>query len=159
MAAFALLCPFLYTSASLASVLNGLGKTQMTLLHNVVSSGLRMIFIVALVPSMGISGYLWGMLASSILLCLLHTIQIGRICGLRFNVVKTLVVPFAGTVLGALCLQSRIPLDFKCLVLVSNSGYRNPMFFYGCCLCSCSHGCGQYSFCKSSGFFYGKKSE
>lgn len=101
LAAFALLCPFLYTSASLASVLNGLGKTQMTLLHNVVSSGLRMIFIVALVPSMGISGYLWGMLASSILLCLLHTIQIGRICGLRFNVVKTLVVPFAGTVLGA----------------------------------------------------------
>ena len=62
---FAFLCPFMYMSAALASVLNGLGKTRLTLLHNVISVGIRIGFVVICVPKMGVSGYLWGLMAVS----------------------------------------------------------------------------------------------
>ena len=47
---FAFLCPFIYMSGALASVLNGFGKTRLTLLHNVLSVGVRILCVVVLVP-------------------------------------------------------------------------------------------------------------
>lgn len=90
---FALLCPFIYMSAALASVLNGLGKTRLTLLHNVLSVGVRIFCVVILVPKMGITGYFFGMLLASLLLCGLHTFRIFKLCGLFFSVMKSLVLP------------------------------------------------------------------
>lgn len=90
---FAFLCPFIYMSGALASVLNGFGKTRLTLLHNVLSVGVRILCVVVLVPRMGISGYFWGMLAGSLLLCGLHTLRIAGICGISFSAVKSLVFP------------------------------------------------------------------
>lgn len=98
---FACLCPFIYMSAALASVLNGLGKTQLTLMHNVISIGLRIGFLIICVPKMGILGYLWGLLAGNIVLCLMHFYKISRISGIRFNIVKSLLLPIASTLLGS----------------------------------------------------------
>ena len=65
-------CPFLYTNIALTSILNGLGKTGMTLIHSVIGVLLRISFVVFAIPAIGIRGYLYGLLLSEIVLSLLH---------------------------------------------------------------------------------------
>ena len=69
------LCPFMYIASMLNSILNGLGKTIQTFLFSVVSLLLRLLFVFFAIPSFGIQGYLWGMLASQMLQTLLCTIS------------------------------------------------------------------------------------
>jgi stage V sporulation protein B len=66
------LCPFLYVSGTLSSILNGLGKTKITLLHNVISLSIRIVFILLIVPVLGINGYFLGLLTSSMLQVILN---------------------------------------------------------------------------------------
>lgn len=68
------MCPFLYTNGTLISVINGIGKTTITFLINTISLSMRIASIFFLIPSIGIRGYLLGMLASQIcvsILCLI----------------------------------------------------------------------------------------
>lgn len=58
------ICPFLYLSTTLHSILNGLGKTTSTFLLNVLGLGVRIGFVVYAIPMVGIKGYLWGILIS-----------------------------------------------------------------------------------------------
>ena len=58
------ICPFLYLSTTLHSILNGLGKTTVTFLLNVLGLGVRIGFVVYGIPMAGIKGYLWGVLIS-----------------------------------------------------------------------------------------------
>lgn len=62
------LCPFLYLSGTLSSILNGLGETKTILLHNSISLTVQILFILLVIPSKGISGYIWGLMASAVLL-------------------------------------------------------------------------------------------
>ncbi len=71
-AILAWLCPFLYLATTMGSILNGLGKTTATFLHNICSLVLRLVFVILGIPRFGIYAYLLGMLASEILLVLLH---------------------------------------------------------------------------------------
>lgn len=57
------ICPFLYITASLGSILNGLGKTYTTLFINVGSLLIRIASVFFLIPKMGLSGYIFGLLA------------------------------------------------------------------------------------------------
>lgn len=66
------LCPFLYLSGTLSSILNGLGKTKVTLFHNSISLIVQIMFILFVIPVYGIYGYLFGLLASSVLLVSLN---------------------------------------------------------------------------------------
>ena len=62
------LCPFLYTNNTLSSILHGLGKTgAVSFLHS-FSFVLRLLFVVLLVPAVGIEGYLYGVLLGQIFL-------------------------------------------------------------------------------------------
>lgn len=58
------ICPFLYLTTTLHSILNGLGKTTSTFLLNVIGLGIRIGFVLFVIPVSGIKGYLWGLLAS-----------------------------------------------------------------------------------------------
>ena len=60
---FSLLCPFMYAAQTTSSILNGFGKTKQTLYHNLLGVGIRIFFILLLIPSKGIFGYLLGLLA------------------------------------------------------------------------------------------------
>ena len=62
------LCPFLYLSGTLSSILNGLGKTKTTLLHNSISLTIQILFILFFIPTKGMIGYIWGLMASAIFL-------------------------------------------------------------------------------------------
>lgn len=66
------LCPFLYLSGTLSSILNGLGETKTTLLHNSISLTIQILFILFITPSIGINGYLYGLFFSAILLVSLN---------------------------------------------------------------------------------------
>jgi len=60
------ICPFLYLSATMSSILHGLGKTAVTFLLNVAALCIRLLFVFFLIPKYGITGYLWGLLISHI---------------------------------------------------------------------------------------------
>lgn len=66
------LCPFLYLNTTLGSILNGLDLAPTVFLQNVIASSVRIAFLLFLVPEFGMTGYLWGMLAGSLCLTLLH---------------------------------------------------------------------------------------
>lgn len=58
------ICPFLYLSTTLHSILNGLGKTTTTFFLNVLGLGIRIGFVLFVIPFAGMKGYLWGLLLS-----------------------------------------------------------------------------------------------
>ncbi len=66
------LCPFLYLDTTLSSILQGLGMAGRIFIMNVLSLLVRLAFVFRAVPRHGITGYLWGILASQILLSVLY---------------------------------------------------------------------------------------
>ncbi len=60
------ICPFLYLNTTLGSVLNGLGKTNITFFNGIFALFIRIAFIFFGVPHLGIHGYLFGLLASQL---------------------------------------------------------------------------------------------
>lgn len=66
------ICPFMYLDTTLSSILQGLGMAGRIFIMNVICLLVRLGFIFYAVPSFGISGYLWGILASQILQSILY---------------------------------------------------------------------------------------
>lgn len=62
------LCPFLYLSTTLNSIINGLGKNHQTFLITVVSQSIKLFSLVFGVPRFGIHAYLAGILISQIIM-------------------------------------------------------------------------------------------
>lgn len=65
-------CPFLYLNGTLLSILNGLGKTGKTFLHNLAALSIRILFAFFAIPAFGMKGYLWGLLAGELTLTALN---------------------------------------------------------------------------------------
>lgn len=61
-----IICPFIYITSTLASIINGLGKTTVTFLVSAAATILQIAAIVTLMPVYGINGYIWGFLGSNI---------------------------------------------------------------------------------------------
>lgn len=64
------MCPFLYLSTTLSSILNGLGKTTTTFTLNIIGLSIRIAFVLWGIPMFGIKAYLWGTLVSQIVMAL-----------------------------------------------------------------------------------------
>ncbi|MBR1771370.1 MAG: polysaccharide biosynthesis protein [Lachnospiraceae bacterium] len=73
------LCPFLYLDATLSSILQGLGRAGTIFFMNITALLLRLAFVFGAIPRFGITGYLWGMLASQIFLSILYLLCLGHI--------------------------------------------------------------------------------
>lgn len=76
--ALSLVCPFLYLSGTLCSILNGLGKTGTTFVLNISSILLRLGFVYFVVPLTGFSGYIYGILCSQIVFDFLIILALKR---------------------------------------------------------------------------------
>ena len=72
------LCPFLYLDTTLSSILQGLGMASRIFIMNVTSLLVRLGFVFWAVPVFGITGYLWGILTSQILLSAMYLICLLR---------------------------------------------------------------------------------
>lgn len=87
------LCPFVYLTTTLGSIINGLGFTTTTCIHNILCIIIRIIFLILLVPSQGITAYLLGLLIAQIFICFAHYIKISRIFRLNLNPYDLIVTP------------------------------------------------------------------
>lgn len=65
------ICPFLYFNATLISITNGLGKANVTLFINTLALSIRITGVLFFIPLIGMNGYLWGMLLSQCITCVL----------------------------------------------------------------------------------------
>lgn len=104
------LCPFLYLSVTLGSIINGLGKTNVTFLHSLISLGIRLAVIIFVMPRLGITAYFYGLLASEILLTGLHLGFLHRTFGLRLDLYETVLKP--ALVLLPVCFTTAILQNF-----------------------------------------------
>lgn len=75
------MCPFLFLTGTLSSILHGLDMPLFTFLLNLLCCGLRLLVIYALVPQFGLYVYLWSMLASQIFQALAYLRILTRIGG------------------------------------------------------------------------------
>lgn len=66
------ICPFFYLDTTLSSILQGLGMAGHIFAMNTVCLLIRLGFVIYGVPRFGITGYLWGLLASQLILGLLY---------------------------------------------------------------------------------------
>ena len=62
----AFICPFLYLTTTLNSVMHGLGQTTRSFLFSLTGLSIRIFFVLYAIPQIGIRGYLYGLLASQI---------------------------------------------------------------------------------------------
>lgn len=74
-----LICPFLFINITLASVMNGLGKTYLCFLVNLVDMMIRIAAIYFLVPTMQIPGYILGLVGGEFICSILSIIITIRI--------------------------------------------------------------------------------
>ena len=65
------ICPFLYLNATITSIINGLGKANITFTINTIGLGIRIIGVLFFIPVIGMNGYLWGLLLSQLITCIL----------------------------------------------------------------------------------------
>lgn len=89
----AFLCPFLYLTTTLGSIINGLGKTGITFLFTVLGLTIRIFCLFVITPHYGIYGYIGGMLLSQIIICLLNGIYVIRKSNVSYNLSKYFLWP------------------------------------------------------------------
>jgi len=93
------ICPFLYLSTTLNSILNGLGKTTITLIHSLASIMIRILFVVICIPRFGIQGYLWGILIGQLVITFLNFIVLSHFVRISISFYRWIVIP-----IGVLCI-------------------------------------------------------
>ncbi len=94
------LCPFIYLATTLGSILNGLGKTTTTCIHNIIAILIRISFLILLVPSKGITAYLIGLLVSQIFICLAHYIKLSRMLHIAMKPYSFIVEPAVTSIIS-----------------------------------------------------------
>jgi stage V sporulation protein B len=94
------LCPFLYLTGTLSSILNGLGHTFLCFLQNTTGLLIRIGFVVFAIPRFGITGYLWGLLFSQLTITLLNMIFIHRKVAFHLDSFQWILLPFFSLVIS-----------------------------------------------------------
>lgn len=87
------LCPFMYITTTFSSILNGLGKTSITFRNSIISVFIKLFFIIFVVPKVGINGYLFGMLTSTICVCLLDLFSLKKYISIKINFLNSIIKP------------------------------------------------------------------
>lgn len=87
------LCPFLYLSTTMGSILNGLGKTGTVFLHHAVSMLVTLAIVLFAIPKFGMPAYLFALLVSELLLALLHIRALSREVSFFLPVSQGIVAP------------------------------------------------------------------
>lgn len=87
------LCPFLYLTTTLGSIVHGLGKTFLYFIYNCLSLVIRIIFVIVMIPRLGIIGYLWGVLVSHLFLTILLLRCLHTQCTIHWHAIEWIVKP------------------------------------------------------------------
>lgn len=87
------LCPFLYLSTTMGSILNGLGKTGTVFVHHTISMLLTLSLVLFAIPRWGIFAYLAALLVSELVLAFLHIHALAPEVPIRLPVSQGIVKP------------------------------------------------------------------
>lgn len=87
------LCPFLYLSTTMGSILNGLGKTGTVFVHHTISMLLTLSLVLFAIPRWGIFAYLAALLVSELMLAFLHIHALAREVPIRLPISQGIVKP------------------------------------------------------------------
>lgn len=87
------LCPLIYLSTTMASVLNGLGYATHNLAFTVFATVIRICFINILIPKIGMTGYIFGLFAGYLfqVFAILHKIE--TILPIKLYFMKSILIP------------------------------------------------------------------
>lgn len=96
----ACVCPFLYLKVSLSSILNGINKTSFTCAANITGLIIRIGFLIILVPRIGICGYIYGLIISNIVVCMLNYIKLYTIYHFKTDVISNIICPLSMSVIS-----------------------------------------------------------
>lgn len=88
------LCPLIYLSTSFASILNGLGLITRNLVQTILSTVIRILFILFLVPKIGIPGYIIGLFVSYLFLSYASSYRITQMINYHISIKKGILLPF-----------------------------------------------------------------
>ena len=111
------LCPFLYLSTTMGSILNGLGKTGTVFIHHTVSMLLTLSLVLFAIPRWGIFAYLAALLISELVLAFLHIHALACEVPIRLPVSQGIVKP-------SFCLLVSIGM----LEVIPNASYLPHLF-------------------------------
>ena len=111
------LCPFLYLSTTMGSILNGLGKTGTVFVHHTVSMLLTLSLVLFAIPRWGIFAYLAALLISELVLAFLHIHALACEVPIRLPVSQGIVKP-------SFCLLVSIGM----LEVIPNASYLPHLF-------------------------------
>lgn len=136
------ICPVLYLTGNLNSILHGLGKTSVTFLNQLAAITVRILFILLLVPVYGIRGVLWGLLASQLLLCVLGLRAISPYVTPTLGLDTLVLKPLAAIILSVggvellrrICPALHLGLEILDLILsicMVAAGYFLLLFLFG----------------------------
>jgi stage V sporulation protein B len=87
------LCPFLFITTTLNSIINGLGLVHLTFAGSVIGLVLRIIIIVILVPLQGINGYLLSLLVSQLVMTLFGAYLVAKYINPGFQTMDDVAKP------------------------------------------------------------------
>lgn len=88
-----LLCPFIYLATTLASILNGLGFATHNLVLTVISTVIRISFILFAIPHIGMYGYIIGLFAGYLFLTFACLNKLQKIVPVRLSFVEDIFLP------------------------------------------------------------------
>ncbi|MGN6713751.1 putative polysaccharide biosynthesis protein [Anaerocolumna jejuensis] len=94
------LCPFLYITTTLNSIINGLGLVHLTFAGTVLGLIVRIVIIIALVPMQGINGYLLSLLVSQLIMTIFGAILVIKYIHPPFQAMEVIAKP---GIIVALC--------------------------------------------------------
>lgn len=101
------LCPFLYLTTTLGSIINGLGKTHITFFNSIAGLSIQILFVIYIIPLYGIKGYLIGTLISHLTITFLDCFAIYKNVSLEINATNWILKPgLTAAFLGFLFMHS-----------------------------------------------------
>ncbi len=126
------LCPFLYLTSTLGSVINGLGKAYITFVNSIVGLSIRILFVVFAIPKFGITGYLVGALISQLVISTLDLTAIVKNIKFKANLTDWVVKP--GLITLALSIVS-FELYSRLMITLP---FNNAIILFGCVVGFCA---------------------
>ncbi len=87
------LCPFIYLTTTLSSIINGLGKAHITFINSIISSVAKIILVAMLIPPYGIRGYLIALLIGQFIVTGLDTYAVMRYVHFSLNMADLIIKP------------------------------------------------------------------
>lgn len=99
------LCPLIYLTTTLGSIINGLGKANITFINSMISSVCKIILIAFLIPPLGIKGYLVSLLIGQLIVTGLDTFIVLKNVHLSINLGDSVVKPSVVVVIAGYFLK------------------------------------------------------